>query len=83
MNRLLTVYELYCEVLIMENIKNVNTAMLEYRRNTLDDEIVEIEHMLTLTQSKLITLHNKNLIEKKRAEMDLIDKELASRKANV
>lgn len=66
----------------MENIKNVSTAMLEYRRNTLDDEIVEIEHMLTLTQSKLITLHNKNLIEKKRAEMDMIDEEIASRKAN-
>lgn len=66
----------------MENIKNISTAMLEYRRNTLDDEIVEIEHMLTLTQSKLITLHNKNLIEKKRAEMDIIDKELEERKAN-
>lgn len=66
----------------MENIKNISTAMLEYRRNTLDDEIVEIEHMLTLTQSKLITLHNKNLIEKKRAEMDMIDKELEERKAN-
>ena len=47
----------------MENIKNISTVMLEYRRNTLDDEIVEIEHMLTLTQSKLITLINKNLIE--------------------
>ena len=66
----------------MENIKNISTAMLEYRRNTLDDEIVEIEHMLTLTQSKLITLHNKNLIEKKRAEMDMIDKEIEERKAN-
>ena len=66
----------------MENIKNISTAMLEYRRNTLDDEIVEIEHMLTLTQSKLITLHNKNLIEKKRAEMDMIDKELEERKEN-
>ena len=56
--------------------------MLEYRRNTLDDEIVEIEHMLTLTQSKLITLHNKNLIEKKSAEMAEIDKELEYRKNN-
>lgn len=66
----------------MENIKDVSTAMLEYRRNTLDDEIIEIEHMLTLTQSKLITLHNKNLIEKKSAEMALIDEEIARRKAN-
>lgn len=64
----------------MENIKNISTAMLEYRRNTLDDEIVEIEHMLTLTQSKLITLHNKSLIEKKSAEMAEIDRELELRK---
>lgn len=66
----------------MENIKNISTAMLEYKRNTLDDEIVEIEHMLTLTQSKLITLHNKSLIEKKSAEIAEIDRELELRKQN-
>ena len=38
--------------------------------------------MLTLTQSKLITLHNKNLIEKKSAEIAEIDKELEYRKNN-
>ena len=64
----------------MDDLRSISTPMLEFKRNTLDDQIVEIEHSLTLTQSKLITMYNKSLLEKKQAEMELIDRELEYRK---